>query len=85
VIVLPALTTRTQSGAAAVVPEMPAAATPAAVRYWYAVPFADDTSMSAYADPGVSVSRIITPAFVQAATFWSDATRATISPSPLSG
>ena len=41
--------------------------------------------MNACADPALSDPRIITPAFVQAATFWTVATRATIEPSPDSG
>src|SRR5690349_6057593 len=39
--------------------------------------------MDACAAPGVSASRIITPALVHELTFWTDATRATISPSPV--
>jgi hypothetical protein len=39
----------------------------------------------ACADPGVSVSRIITPAFAHGSLFWTLTTRAEIVPSPVSG
>ena len=38
-------------------------------RRWYASPLLGLTSMKACFEPGVSASRIITPAFVQAFTF----------------
>jgi hypothetical protein len=40
---------------------------------------------SACRESGVSVSRIITPAFAQFDVFWTLWTRAIIEPSPLSG
>ena len=77
--------TFTQYGAAPAPVLTPLAAAPAEVRYWNAVPLAAETSMSANAEFASSVFRIITPAFVQLATFCTAAMRATISPSPVSG
>jgi hypothetical protein len=48
-------------------------------------PFADVTIIIACGAPGERSARIMTPAFTHALTFWMDATRATISPSPLKG
>ena len=42
---------------------------PGAGSVWKAEPLAEDISISAYAEFGLTVLRIITPAFVQAATF----------------
>jgi hypothetical protein len=44
----------------------------------------NDTSMNACADPGSSVSRIMTPALTHGCVFCTVATRATIRPSPVS-
>ena len=59
---------------------------PSDSRRWNAAPFAADapTTMKACADEAESDPRIIAPAFVHAFTFWIDATRATMLPSPLS-
>jgi len=51
---------------------------------WNARPFPGLTSIAAWRDDGSSVSRSMTPALVQLATYCSLATRATIVPSPLS-
>src|SRR5581483_176142 len=79
--VFPARTIRTHFGA------VPAAATlvirpPDADRYWNAAPFDGLTIIAACAADAVSDARIMTPALVQAFTFCTDATRATIEPSP---
>src|SRR5436190_18977325 len=56
---------------------------PVVVRRWNATPLPADTSMNACADEAPSVSRIMTPALVHAATSSTDATRATTAASPL--
>jgi hypothetical protein len=52
------------------------------IRRWKASPLAGEASMNACLDPGANVARIITPAFVHGEMFSTEATRATISPSP---
>src|SRR5258708_5830016 len=85
VIAFPLRTMRTQSGGveseAAALSELP----PVEGRHCSATPLADETSMSACAEPGSSVSRIITPAFDHALAAVTLATRAVIEPSPASG
>ena len=76
---------RTQCGGADIEPAVLADWPPAASRRWKAAPFADDTSISACAEPGLSVSRIITPAFDQAFAFCTLATRIWIVASPVIG
>src|SRR3954470_18957673 len=78
--VLPARDTCTQYGA---VPAPPAVLvdTPFAdTRRWKASPFAELTTIIAWRAPGVTPSRIITPALVHAFSLPSVATRATIEP-----
>ncbi len=58
---------------------------PADVRRWKASPLPGLTNMAACAAPGSSACRIITPALVQALTFWTVVTCVTIEPSPVSG
>ena len=84
VIVLPLRVSFTQRGAVESVPAVLTLVLPSASRRWNARPLAPDTSMKACAEPAVSDPRNITPAFVQLATFCTEATRATIDPSPLS-
>src|SRR3954469_669596 len=58
---------------------------PALVRACRCTPLEADTSMNANGEPALSDVRIITPALLHAYTGSRLATRATISPSPLSG
>ena len=58
---------------------------PVAVRRWNTAPLPGVTATRACRDPAASVSRIMTPALIQAFVFCSLATRAMMSPSPLSG
>ena len=51
---------------------------------WNASPFPELTSIRPCAEPGVRSLRIITPTLCQTCVADSDATRATISPSPVS-
>jgi len=55
-----------------------------AVRRWNARPLVGLTSMNAWRDPAASVSRIITPALVQSATYSSLVTWVTMDPFPFS-
>ena len=74
----------THSGAATAGPVVLTLAPPVTGRRWNAVPLPGDTSISAWAAPALSESRIITPALVQALTFCTLATRATMRPLPAS-
>src|SRR3954462_5384179 len=85
VITLPVRTTLIQRGAVLAEPAVPAAVPLMLLRHWNWTPLAADTSIEANAEPGSSVLRIITSAFVHRATFRTVATRATICPSPSSG
>jgi len=67
--VLPLRVSLTQRGAVAVDPVVLVLIPPAWTRRWNAVPFDDYTSIIACADEASSVSRIITAAFTQTATF----------------
>src|SRR5581483_1675309 len=58
---------------------------PVATRRWNATPFPDVTATSACRDPGVSVSRIMTPALAHGSVLCTPVTRTTICPSPVSG
>ena len=58
---------------------------PVAVRRWKAVPWPSVAIIIACVELALSDSRIMTPALVQAFVFCSLATRAMMSPSPLSG
>src|SRR5437764_6456817 len=82
--VLPLRVSLTHRGAVAVLPAVLTLMPLVASRRWNAIPFAADTKIDAWADSAASVSRIMSPAFTQAATFWTEATRATIDPSPVS-
>ena len=77
--------TRTHTGAA--IPErvVPTALPAVERRRWNAAPLEEDTSMYAYDELVVSVSRIITPAFDQTLEFPTFTTRAVTWPSPESG
>jgi hypothetical protein len=76
---------RTQYGAVTAGPAVLVLTPPVAVRRWKAVPLPGVAIIMACADPAASVSRIMTPALIQAFVFCSLATRAMMSPSPLSG
>src|SRR5580765_978590 len=85
VIVDPARESFTQYGAVKRPPDVLVEMSFVLTRRWSARPlfgFAA-TSMNACREPGSSVSRIITPAFVQLATNWTLVTLETIDPSPL--
>jgi hypothetical protein len=81
---LPTRSSLTQYGAVAAVPALLELWPPVMVRRWKASPLPAETSMKPCADPGCSVSRIITPAFTQAAVPCSPETRASMRPSPVS-
>src|SRR6266550_7954220 len=68
---------RTQQGATPAPPDVLTLRPPPTGRRWNASPLPADTSMNAWAALGSVLARIITPAFTQAATFCTDATRAT--------
>src|SRR4051812_18726 len=74
---------RTHIGAVAVLPAALVVTPPLLTRRWKAMPLADDTSIRPCDDFDDSDSRIITPALVQALTFCRLATRAVITPSPV--
>jgi hypothetical protein len=80
----PCRTNRTQYGAVPVPPEVIVLDPPVVTRRWNAKPFPGVTLANAFRDVAVNVSRIMTPALAQELVFWSVATRATISPSPVS-
>src|SRR5262249_39689245 len=84
VMTAPVRVSLTHRGAVEVVPDVLTLDAPLVRRRWNATPFAHETSMNACADEGSIEPRIITPALVQFATFWTDATCATIEPSPSS-
>jgi hypothetical protein len=84
VMTAPVRVSLTHRGAVEGVPDVLMLDAASARRRWNATPFAHETSMNACADEGSIEPRIMTPAFVQLATFWTDATRATIEPSPSS-
>src|SRR5687768_15089292 len=76
-MVLPLRVRRTQTGGAPSPPAVCAERLDVAGRRWNASPFVDPkgvTIMKACADPGVSDSRSMTPAFVHGSTFCSVAT-----------
>ena len=75
----------TQYGALFSVPTWLTVAAPAASRRWKSVPLPCVTSMKALGEPGVNVSRIITPALADVEVFCRLLTRATMKPSPFSG
>src|SRR6185436_18836545 len=83
---LPARTNFTQRGAVDWLPDVLTLAPPSTGRRWNGTPLTADaaTSMKPWAEDAASELRIITPAFVHALTFWIEATRATIVPSPSS-
>src|SRR5581483_3064489 len=81
----PLRTSRTQYGAATAGPDVCVLSPPVATRRWNATPFPDVTATSACRDPGVSVSRIMTPALAHGSVLCTPVTRATICPSPVSG
>jgi hypothetical protein len=85
VSVLPTRVSRTQDGAEPVEEVLVVADPPTLVRRTNADPLPGVTPMNALREPLPSVSRIITPASAPLLVFSSDATRATISPSPVSG
>ena len=58
---------------------------PVDVRRWNATPLPVVTTTMACREPAVSVSRIMTPALAHGFVFCRVATRAMISPSPVSG
>src|SRR5204862_6669069 len=82
VMVLPARVSFTHIGAAPARPDVLTDAPLVDVRRWNARPLAALTSIIALRDPAASDSRIITPALVQSAVCWTDATRVTMEPSP---
>jgi len=84
-IVLPRRCTATQCGGASAEAVVFTESPPVERRRWNAAPFPVDTSMIACFDPAESVSRIMTPPFAQAFTFWMLATRAMIVASPVIG
>src|SRR5688500_4270087 len=75
----------THAGAAPNVPAVLTDNPPAAVLRWNAIPLPGDTSMKACAESAVNRSRTMTPALTHACTYSTDATRATISTSPVIG
>src|SRR5215213_5778260 len=81
----PLRVTFTQYGAEAVAPALLVDVPFVRVRRWNASPFAALTNIVACLDPGVSVSRIMTPALLHAFWLVTDPTCATIDPSPVSG
>src|ERR1700704_1617515 len=85
VTVVPLRTRRTHRGGAPVDPPVLTAPPFLVGRHCIAAPLAADTSIKACADPGSSVSRIMTPAFDQLSACWTLTTRAWIEPSPVSG
>ena len=82
---LPARTSATQRGAVDWLPGLLTLVPPSTGRRWNGTPFVADeaTSMNPCADDADSELRIITPALVQALTFWIEVTRAMIDPSPV--
>ena len=83
--VLPARTILTQEGATTPAMVVDAEIPPAATRRWKDAPWPGVRTIEACAEPGASVSRIITPALAQTFVFRTLVTRATTVPSPLSG
>src|SRR5438874_8054599 len=75
--VLPLRVSFTHRGAVAVLPAALTLMPLVASRRWNATPFAADTKIEAWAASAASVSRLMSPAFTHAATFWTEATPAT--------
>ena len=75
----------TQYGAVTISPAVLVVVPPARRRRWKLFPFAGVTIIIACADPGVRSPRIITPALTHAFVDCTEATRATMVPSPASG
>src|SRR5688572_7642488 len=80
VMTWPARVSFTHAGAVPLAAAPLVEAPPAVTRRWKTIPLPGLTSMNACGEPALSVSRIMTPAFVHASTFCTDATRATIVP-----
>ena len=80
----PRRTNLTQYGAVTDPLEEFAVDPPVLTRRWNVSPFPGVTAANTCRDVAVNVSRIMTPALAQEFVFWSVATRATISPSPVS-
>src|SRR3954447_8006710 len=83
--VAPLRVTLTQYGAVTINPAVLVVVPPATRRRWKLFPFAGVTIIVAWADPAVRSPRIITPALTHAFVDWTEATRATMVPSPASG
>src|SRR5205809_80565 len=85
VTVVPTRVSLTQYGATTTAPAVLVDTSPATARRWKLFPFPGVTIIIACAEPGLRSVRIMTPALTHAFVFWTDATRATISPSPERG
>ena len=81
VMMLPARASFTQRGGAPATAVLVVCA-PALARRWNVIPLDGVTNSAALAESAAPSLRIITPALVQAFTFSTVATRATIAPSP---
>ena len=84
VIVEPARVSFSHTGAAAALPAMKFVMPPVVERVMNSMPPPGFTSRITCADPAVSVSRSITPAFANVFVFCTLATRVTTCPSPAS-
>src|SRR5215471_926655 len=80
--VFPIRTRRTQYGAVTAGPVVLELDPLVLVRLWNAAPLPEEINAKPWRDPGVSVSRIITPALAHGSVFCTLTTRARTSPSP---
>src|SRR4029450_2436817 len=83
-MVEPVRVSLTKYGAVPAPPDVLVDSPSVSTRRWNASPLPGLTRRKAWGERGVSASRIITPAFVQLATYCSLATRVTSVPSPVS-